>query len=116
HYSTRAAAALVTVAEHDPATFADFWVALFAVQPAEGGAGLTNSQIRDVAEAVGVSQEAIDAIADGEFTQWVTQATQQASIDGVVRTPTIRIDGEVYTGNWTQPGQLVADVRAAGAQ
>lgn len=109
-YSTRAVAAMATIAEYDPDSFESFWVALFQAAPAEGTPGLTNTQIRDVAAAAGVSQDAIDMIAEGEFTQWALQATQQASIDAVGGTPTVRFDGSEYSGNWTVEGQLRADI------
>lgn len=109
-YSTRAVAAAATVAEYDPASFEEFWVVLFANAPAENTKGLTNTEIRELAASAGVSQEAVDKFAEGEFTQWALAATQQASIDGVGGTPSILFDGVEYPGNWTIDGQLRADL------
>ena len=112
-YSTRAAAALATVAQYDGTHFYPFLMALFADQPAENSRGLTNQQIADVASKAGVSSDAIARFADGEFTRWVTAATDQASKDGQQYTPWIRVEkkAEIPSNLWSQPGNFTAIVQ-----
>jgi len=109
-YSTRAAAALATVAEYDPSHFHDFLMALFENQPAENSRGLTNLQIEDIARGAGVPDDVVARISDGEFTRWVTAATDQSSVDGLQGTPWIRAaqKADINSGIWAQPGNLAA--------
>ncbi len=109
-YSTRAAAALATVAEYDPSHFHDFLMALFQNQPAENSRGLTNLEIEDVARGIGVPDDVVARFADGEFTRWVTAATDQSSKDGLQGTPWIRADeqADINGGIWGTPGSLTA--------
>ena len=95
HYSTRAAAALATVAEYDGAHFAAFSSALFDNQPAENSSGLSNATIAQVATGVGVPAAVVAKFKDGEFTRWVTAATETASKDGLQGTPWIRAEQSV---------------------
>lgn len=112
-YSTRAAQAIATVADLDPTHVIAFNDALFTDQPAEGTAGLSDAEIATRATAAGVSQEAVDAISKGTFTKWVAAATQQSAKDGVTGTPTVKIDGKTWGGNWTNAGELKAAIEAA---
>ncbi len=112
-YPTRAAAAAYTVAEYAPEKFDEFLVGLYANQPAEDTVGLTNTQIDQIATIAGVPQDVIDRFKDGEFTQYVASATDQASIAGVRGTPTILLNGQKYDGNWSIQGQFRADVEIA---
>ncbi len=108
HYSTRAAAALATVAEYDPAHFEAFFAALFDHQPDENTTGLSNAEIADIATSAGVSSDAVGRFDDGEFTRWVTDATNGASVDGLTGTPWIRIERQIdiNPGQWSQAGYL----------
>ena len=106
HYSTRAAAALATVAEYDPTHFEAFFGVLFDNQPAENSAGLSNAQIANFASSAGVPSGVVSKFADGEFTRWVTAATDTASVDGLKGTPWIRAEQQVdiNSNTWAQPG------------
>jgi protein-disulfide isomerase len=105
-YSTRAASALATVAQYDPAHFEAYFTALFENQPAENTKGLSNSQIEEIALGVGVPEDVVARFKDGEFTQWVIAATERASVDGLAGTPWIRIEQEVDVNGWSQAGYL----------
>jgi len=119
HYSTRMANAWATAAEYDPDHFWAFVKLSFARQPDEGVKGLTNGEIADVARDAGVSEDAIDRFADGEFTRWVAQTTERDTqtywyVDPTTGqegfgTPTVRIGG-VHFGYWTTPGNITAGV------
>ncbi|WP_407344617.1 DsbA family protein [Pengzhenrongella phosphoraccumulans] len=116
-YSTRSAQAIAYVADADPAHFLAFHEALFANQPAENTAGLTDDEIAALAVKAGVPQAVADKIAadGGKFTTWVTAATAQAQLDKVSGTPTVKINGtatdknvDLYTA-----GPLEEAIRAA---
>jgi len=114
NYSTRAAQAAAVVADKDPAHYLAFDEALFANQPAENTSGLTNGQIEQIAQGVGVPSSVTATFADGKFVKWVTAATEDASKNGVSGTPTVKINGKVFGGNWQTAGELKAAIVAAG--
>jgi protein-disulfide isomerase len=112
-YSTRAlnAAAVVTDAAGTGAyrTFHDL---LFANQPAEGGRGLTDDQLIAYAAQAGASGETVESgIRDLVYGDWVEQAEDQASKDGVTATPTVFVDGTQLDD--LSPAGLTAAVTAA---
>lgn len=121
-YSTRAAAAGYLVADEAPDTFVAFTEQMFAQQPDEGTSGLTNAEIADVARDAGVPNDVAGRISDGtavdDYGQWVTSLTNAVSADESLvaegssgfGTPTITIDGTVWTENWTDPNALLAAV------
>jgi protein-disulfide isomerase len=104
-YSTRALnAAAAVVAAAGPEAFQSFHDLLFANQPAEGGAGLTDDQLIAFAAQAGASGPAVQQdIRDLTYADWVKTATDQASKDGVTGTPTAFVDGT-----------KLADLSAAG--
>lgn len=112
-YSTRAAQAVATVADLDPTHLIAFNDALFTNQPQEGTAGLSDEEIATRATSAGVSQDAVDAISKGKFTKWVGVATDQSTKDGVTGTPTIKIDGKAWKGNWSTAGALKTAIEDA---
>lgn len=114
-YSTRTAAAFAYVATEAPDKALDFMAALFAQQPEEGSAGLTDEEITDIAVEAGVPQDVADSMTDGTYAEWVAVASEQASKhDDIGGTPAVLIDGEEWNGNRTNPGELLADIQAAG--
>lgn len=115
-YSTRAAAAAAWVADRAPEQFTAFHEAMFASQPEENTAGLSDEQIAQVAQQAGVPAEAAAGIADGDahdtFGEWVTASTEVAQEDerllnaqGGFGTPTVLVEGERFEG-WQTPGAL----------
>ena len=115
-YSTRAASALATVAEYDPARFEPFLLALFENQPEENTTGLTNAEIAQIATGVGVPEDVVARFKDGEFTQWVAAATEKASVDGLGGTPWVRIDQQTEFNAWSQPGYLAVSLQIIQAE
>lgn len=124
-YSTRAASASAWVADQAPEQFSAFHDALFASQPAENTAGLSDEQIAQVAEQVGVPADVAAGITDGQakdtYEEWVAASTDAATSDealfnaqGGFGTPTVLIDGERFEG-WQQPGALSAAVTGEDA-
>ena len=116
-YSTRAANAAACVSNFSPNNFYDFSALLFAHQPAEGTAGLSDDELIGYAKEAGVSKltDITSCVNDQTFKNWVAGATSRFStnpIPNVVSqpaqksTPTIYVSGQQYipqldsTGNW----------------
>lgn len=133
-YSTRAMNAFAVVADQAPDRVPDFVTALLAAgtQPAEGGHGLTDEQIAEAAQSVGVSTAVTDeftatvrgVLGTGSsittlrtFVPWTVAVTAllPAHPDGTRGTPSVLVDGQWFGGDWTQPGVLRAAVEAARA-
>jgi protein-disulfide isomerase len=114
-YSTRAlnAAAVVGDAAGTEA-FLAFHDALFAEQPAEGGPGLTDERLGELAAEAGASgadvEEAITGLA---YEDWTREVTDAASRAGVTGTPTVLVDGAILQDR--TPAGLRAAVEAAQA-
>ena len=111
-YSSRAANAAACVANFTPDLYYDVNSALFAQQPKEGTAGLTNDQLVTLVQGAGVtSQNVVDCIKAETFKDWVTAATKRAlagplpnATDGtanVAGTPTVLVNGVKYSGSLT---------------
>ena len=95
-YSTRAANAAACVADQaGPEAYVAMHGELFAQQPAEGGPGLPDDTLVELAVKAGAEQDAVSScIEDGTFEDWVAQVTDRASDDGVTGTPTVLVDDE----------------------
>lgn len=95
-YSSRAANALMAVQETaGPEAFAAFHGTLFDNQPEEGTAGPDDDQLAAWAVEAGAPEADVrPLIEEGAFDQFVVNATDQMSRDGVTGTPTVLIDGE----------------------
>ena len=95
---------------------------LFEQQPAEGSRGLSDGEIAQIARESGADQQTVAAISSGEATdrygQWVHSATSLVTSDpqlfhpstGRFSTPTVTIDGERWTGDWSEPGSVLRAV------
>lgn len=126
-YSTRAYAALISVATHDgdrPDVFAQFYAALFSAahQPEEQGASdLSDSDLAALAAGVGASQTAQQDIVSGAAMDAATADARRnlasltataASVGRAPGTPTVAVDGipvSTNTPDW------LADLLADGA-
>lgn len=106
-FSTRSANAAATVANGAPAQFVDFVEAMFEHQPEEQTAGLTDAEMTQIAIDAGVPEDVANTFADGTYIEWVTEATEQATKDGVTGTPTVFFDGKKLTDvSYFTPGAL----------
>jgi len=124
-YSTRAANAAACVANYSPNDFWAFNSAMFAEQPEEGTAGLSNDEIVKVVSDAGVGKmSSIEpCITDGKFTAWVNASTKRAltepipnsDLPAVQGTPTVLVNGKQYQGSLTDPAEFNSFViQAAG--
>ena len=105
-FSTRAANAFVTVADADPKVALKYYQLLYASQPAEGSAGLTDQQLADLARQAGAPAEVVATFARQTFVPWVQKITQQAFDSGITGTPTVKINGEKFAGDVYTRGPL----------
>jgi protein-disulfide isomerase len=125
-YSLRAGNAAACVANHSPEDFYTFNSALFADQPAEGTAGLSDDELKDVVKKAGVSSNVSkieSCIDDGTYETWVRAATKRAlagpipnsSIPAITSTPTVLVNGKQYVGDLKDPKEFASFVlQAAG--
>jgi protein-disulfide isomerase len=113
-YSTRAANAVATVADRAPDKVLAFNRALYAQQPKEGGAGLTDDRIATLAAEAGVPQDVVAAFGARTFEPWIARLTETAfGSGGVTGTPTVKINGKVFKGDLYTAGPLTDAVTAA---
>jgi protein-disulfide isomerase len=110
-YSSRAANALYVVADTaGPEVFAKYHALLFANQPAENSAGPDDNQLIAWAVEAGADEDAVrQPIEDKVYEQWIENATDQMSKDGVNGTPGVFIDGQLQP----DPGTAVNAVLQA---
>lgn len=112
-YSTRAANALFVVLDTaGPEVAVDFHDALFDNQPQEGGAGLTDDRMVDLAVQAGADEDAIRGpIQDLEFEQFVINATGEWSERGFTGTPAVAVNGQKV--DFTDAESLLANTEQA---
>ncbi|WP_229399498.1 DsbA family protein [Micromonospora okii] len=110
-YSTRSAAASGCAAQGGK--FREYAEALFQRQPPEGGAGLSNAELVDIAAGVGLDRNDFGScVSDGTYEPWTEHVTEAASKAGVTGTPTVKIDGKEVADR--SPAGITAAVEAAG--
>lgn len=94
-YSTRALNASACVMEDGDSVWSRFHRSLFEQQPPEGGEGLSDDQLIDLAVAAGASEDAVrPCVEDRTYADWVEATTAQAGDDGVSGTPTVFVNGD----------------------
>lgn len=112
-YSTRAANAVGVVLDTaGPEVAVKFHNALYANQPPEGSAGLSDEQLVALAVKAGADEQAIKGpIADLAFEQWVVNATDDWSNKGFTGTPTVTVDDKKI--DFTSAQDLLANTEQA---
>ncbi|TLM70672.1 thioredoxin domain-containing protein [Pseudarthrobacter sp. NamB4] len=107
NYSSRSANAAACVADKAPEKYAEYVDVLFANQPAEGGAGLSDDKLKSLAGDIGAD---IDSCVDDKtFRPYVKYSTELAANTGITGTPTVFIDGK----QWDGASDLNAEIQAA---
>lgn len=126
-YALRAANAAACIAEFSPDEFFAFHEALFADQPEENTDGLSDVDLVETAESVGVGNlgNIEDCVQTQRFRSWVIEATQRAvsgpiassDVASVESTPTIIVNGKqfVYTTAF-DPNEFAQFVAVATGQ
>jgi protein-disulfide isomerase len=114
-YSSRALnAAAVVLDTAGPEVLLKFHTLLYQHQPAEGGPGPSDQQLIAYAVQAGAQESAVtQPIKDNVYAQWVINANDQMSKDGVNGTPTVYINGKVQGGNPPDERVIAAAVLAA---
>lgn len=112
-YSGRAANAALCVYDEDPATYWAMERSLFEAQPAEGGAGLDDDRLIEIAHGAGAS-DAVDAcITEQRFVPYLETTVEPDASGKGYGTPVVEIDGVQLDADVTQPGVLRQAVEAA---
>jgi protein-disulfide isomerase len=97
-YSSRASAA--SGCASDGGRFVEYKDALFAVQPPEGGPGLSDEQLVAVGVEVGLGAESFGAcVAAGRYLPWTAYVTDRAIRSGVSGTPSVFVAGVPVPAN-----------------
>lgn len=105
-FSTRAGSAMYCVAAESPDSTLDFFNTLFANQPEENSAGLSDDELAAMAEQAGAGAAA-DCIADGTYMDFVDAQTNTHDIKG---TPTVEVNGkrlDLQAGEITEMEKLL---------
>jgi protein-disulfide isomerase len=103
-YSTRSAAAAGCAA--DGGKFAPFSDALYAKQPAEGGAGYTDDELVNMGRSAGLGDAFATCVRDGTYAGWPAFVTDESSSRGVTGTPTIFVNDKKVV---PAQGQTITD-------
>jgi len=105
-FSTRVNNAGACVADSHPESFLAVMAAMFANQPEEGTAGLTDGELIDIVHSAGVDDATVDECINATaFRGWLTAATDRAAGNPDLAgpsgfgTPTLIVDGERWDGS-----------------
>lgn len=91
-YSTRAGAAAAAAA--DEGKLVPYTEALYAAQPPEHSAGLTDARLIEIGRSVGITSDAFARAVKGDkYEDWITYVTAKADERGIRGTPTVYVDG-----------------------
>jgi protein-disulfide isomerase len=97
-YSSRAASSSGCASDHG--RFVEYAYALFVNQPPEGGPGLTDDELIDVAASVGLTDPAFEAcVRKHTYLEWAAYVTARAMERGVNATPTVFVQGVSVPAN-----------------
>ena len=108
-YSSRASAA--SGCASDGGRFMAFKDALFAVQPDEGGPGLSDEQLVAVGAEVGLDVDSFGAcVRAGRYLPWTALVTERAVERGVSGTPSVYVAGTPVPANARTIAAAVAAV------
>lgn len=101
----------------DEGTFLPYFRGVYAIQPEQEGAGYTDAQLRQVAEASGIKGGGLDSWQKcydaREHNQYVESVQTQSAKDGINGTPTIKIAGKPLQLQGLTPQSLGDQVKAA---
>ena len=113
-YSQRSTAAFAVVLEESgPEVALRFHDLLFADQPSEEGPFPDDAALIELAVEAGAEEEDVaEGIETGAGESWADAATEEASAAGVNSTPTVLLDGKVFTDYRTME-QLAENILAA---
>ena len=123
-YSLRAANAAACVADTSPDSFFDFNALLFENQPEEGTTGLTNDEIKALADEAGVVEprdhrevhrrHAVQVVGAGRHRLAPSPSRcRTPSCPRITGTPTVLVNGQQYGGSLEDPQEFQSFVLQA---
>ncbi|WP_406266972.1 DsbA family protein [Nocardia sp. NBC_00881] len=115
-YSSRAANASYCVAESDPAKYQAWLAAMFAQQPAEGGSGLPDDKLIQIAKDAGYTDDAVgECITERKYDKYIQARTKDVLESGIQSTPSIFVNGKQIQSSQEifAPGGLAPTIAAA---
>ncbi|MGO4616753.1 DsbA family protein [Nocardia sp. 2YAB30] len=115
-YSSRAANASYCVAESDPTKYQAWLAAMFAQQPAEGGSGLPDDKLIQIAKDAGYTDGAVaQCITERKYDKYIQARTKDVLESGIQSTPSIFVNGKQIQSSQEifGPGGLAPTIAAA---
>ncbi|MGY4100040.1 DsbA family protein [Nocardia sp. R16R-3T] len=108
-YSSRAANASYCVAGQDHSKYQGWFAAMFEQQPAEGGSGLPDSKLIEIAKNAGYTDPSVaQCITDRKYDTYLRDKTKRVLNGEVNATPTVFVNGKKLDS-----GQLSNGLEAA---
>lgn len=106
-FSQDSAAAAAAVYAQDPDLLLDFEREMYAAQPETAEQPDPDlEQIAQIAQSIGADETCLQQIRDRVYVPWTLDVVEPAAQELEVGTPTMIIDGEIWQGDWTQPGAV----------
>ncbi|MGW6334689.1 DsbA family protein [Nocardia rhamnosiphila] len=115
-YSSRAGNAAFCVANSGVDDYQAWLADMFTEQPVEGGAGLPDSALIEIAESAGYTDPAVAlCVTDRKYDTYLRTKTDEVLNSGVNSTPTVTVNGEQVTdaAALMSPNGLAAVIAAA---
>ncbi|MFD6156152.1 DsbA family protein [Nocardia sp. NPDC060256] len=97
-YSSRAGNASYCVAEADPSKYQAWLATMFEQQPAEGGDGLPDDRLIELARDAGYTDSAVaQCITDRKYDPYLRAKTKEILASGIKSTPSVFVNGQQVT-------------------
>ncbi len=94
-YSSRAGNASFCVANSGLDNYQSWLTEMYARQPAEGGEGLPDSELIDIAESAGYTDPAVaECITNRQYDRYLRTKTTEVLASGISGTPTVHVNDE----------------------
>ncbi|WP_446223108.1 DsbA family protein [Nocardia sp. IBHARD005] len=108
-YSSRAANASYCAAESAPTTYQQWVKTMFDHQPDEGGDGLPDRTLIEIAKGIGATDPAFErCVLDHRYTGYAAARTEEVMNSGIQSTPSVFVNGTLVA-----PAQLATAIEAA---
>ncbi|WP_280233728.1 DsbA family protein [Nocardia cyriacigeorgica] len=118
-FSSRGANAAYCVTDTGVDKFQAWLQAVFAQQPPEGGAGLPDETLIQIAQSVGYTDPGIaQCVTDRKYDKFVTAKSKQLLDEGIKGTPTVFVNGQQVQAREAlfTPGGLAPVIAEAAGQ